>query len=911
MKTMTRRSLAIVLAVMMVFSSMIMGAITANAAETVYFVNTDGWTGTIKAYTYSTETLGGWPGSAMTAVDATNGVYSIDAKSTTSNIIFNGTGGQTGDNNKVQVGKYYEPKTKAWYDSASAAITAAGSVVKADWYVAGQSDLCGTNWDATDASNAMTKQSDGTYVWEKTANKAGTFEYKVTSYAWGECFGKNGQNAKVTVDTAGSTVKITFTPKNDPTATVTAPTPTTAAPTTAAPTTAAPTTAAPTTAAPTTAAPTTAAPATTKTIYFTNADAWTTVNVYAYKMKSETEAVKLTGEWPGTAMTDAGKNEYQQQLVKADVDTSAEFVIFNDGTSEYKGAFDAEKNAYYWDGTKLVAYEYTVVEPTTAEPTTAEPTTVEPTTVEPTTAEPTTAEPTTVEPTTAEPTTAEPTAAPATTKTIYFTNADAWTTVNVYAYKMKSETEAVKLTGEWPGTAMTDAGKNEYQQQLVKADVDTSAEFVIFNDGTSEYKGAFDAEKNAYYWDGTKLVAYEYTVVEPTTAEPTTAEPTTVEPTTAEPTTVEPTTAEPTTQPAPVLADGFYLAGVDGHWTVDTISADLKFNANPGKEGEYVLNTTLKAGDGIKVVKVESNAIKAYYPDPGDNYTVTAEDAGAVTIYFSETYSVQWEKFGGYFYITPQAFDYTVTYNYNYDDEDLTVTKTVTAEAANIEDAIKANAPKVDNSVSDYAVGEIKKGEGNTYSVTLDATAKKYTVSLNGQPMDQEFAYMDKATVTSDKDAAFIIDGQVVGYGKSFTFFVVGDTDVTTDETKTIEDFASISKTATIAADGKVTVELLASAVVEKFDRMGVAFAKAEKTQAEIEAAVKAITSGTAASNKIAVHNSDVTEANESGQYQFIYAPYVTDGYSGKLYFYTFAVDTDGNVLVSAASEVDYANIGK
>ena len=754
MKTMTRRSLAIVLAVMMVFSSMIMGAITANAAETVYFVNTDGWTGTIKAYTYSTETLGGWPGSAMTAVDATNGVYSIDAKSTTSNIIFNGTGGQTGDNNKVQVGKYYEPKTKAWYDSASAAITAAGSVVKADWYVAGQSDLCGTNWDATDASNAMTKQSDGTYVWEKTANKAGTFEYKVTSYAWGECFGKNGQNAKVTVDTAGSTVKITFTPKNDPTATVTAPTPTTAAPTTAAPTTAAPTTAAPTTAAPTTAAPTTAAPATTKTIYFTNADAWTTVNVYAYKMKSETEAVKLTGEWPGTAMTDAGKNEYQQQLVKADVDTSAEFVIFNDGTSEYKGAFDAEKNAYYWDGTKLVAYEYTVVEPTTAEPTTAEPTT-------------------------------------------------------------------------------------------------------------------------------------------------------------AEPTTVEPTTAEPTTQPAPVLADGFYLAGVDGHWTVDTISADLKFNANPGKEGEYVLNTTLKAGDGIKVVKVESNAIKAYYPDPGDNYTVTAEDAGAVTIYFSETYSVQWEKFGGYFYITPQAFDYTVTYNYNYDGEDLTVTKTVTAEAANIEDAIKANAPKVDNPVSDYAVGEIKKGEGNTYSVTLDATAKKYTVSLNGQPMDQEFAYMDKATVTSDKDAAFIIDGQVVGYGKSFTFFVVGDTDVTTDETKTIEDFASISKTATIAADGKVTVELLASAIVEKFDRMGVAFAKAEKTQAEIEAAVKAITSGTAASNKIAVHNSDVTEANESGQYQFIYAPYVTDGYSGKLYFYTFAVDTDGNVLVSAASEVDYANIGK
>ncbi len=377
-----------------------------------------------------------------------------------------------------------------------------------------------------------------------------------------------------------------------------------------------------------------------------------------------------------------------------------------------------------------------------------------------------------------------------------------------------------------------------------------------------------------------------------------------------EPSTAAPTTEAPTT--APAIADGFYLAGVKG-WTVTDL-AGYKFEANPGAENEYMLNTTLTKGDSIKVVKVENNDITAYYPALGDNYVVTDETAGDVTIYFKEAYSDEWKDFGGHIWIAVQAEpeeDYEVTYTYNYDGEDVTVTKTIKAKASEIEAKIEANVPAINNQINTYSFDGAVKGEGNKYTAALKAVAKEYTVSINGNDLEGTYKYMDKATVNSDTDVAFVVDGQVVAYGKSYTFYVIGDTDVTTDATKTLADFASISKTAEIAADGKVTVELLASAVVEKFERMGIAFASSEKTADQIKDDVLAITAGTAKGTNVAVHNSSVTEANESGQYQFVYAPYITNGYNGKLYFYTFAVNSDNEVIVSAASEVDYATITK
>ena len=101
----------------------------------------------------------------------------------------------------------------------------------------------------------------------------------------------------------------------------------------------------------------------------------------------------------------------------------------------------------------------------------------------------------------------------------------------------------------------------------------------------------------------------------------------------------------------PTLANGFYLIGQNG-WDVAALSADLLFAANPETEGEYKLTTTLAEGQTIKVVKVENDAIVAWYPDGmGTEYTVDAAHAGEKDIYFQETYKAEWAAFGGYFWM--------------------------------------------------------------------------------------------------------------------------------------------------------------------------------------------------------------------------------------------------------------------
>ena len=101
----------------------------------------------------------------------------------------------------------------------------------------------------------------------------------------------------------------------------------------------------------------------------------------------------------------------------------------------------------------------------------------------------------------------------------------------------------------------------------------------------------------------------------------------------------------------PTMANGFYLIGQKG-WDLAALSAELLFAVNPDNNTEYVLNVTLAENDELKVVKVENDAIKAWYPDGMDNqYKVDAAHAGAKSVYFRETYNEDWAAFGGYIYI--------------------------------------------------------------------------------------------------------------------------------------------------------------------------------------------------------------------------------------------------------------------
>lgn len=106
---------------------------------------------------------------------------------------------------------------------------------------------------------------------------------------------------------------------------------------------------------------------------------------------------------------------------------------------------------------------------------------------------------------------------------------------------------------------------------------------------------------------------------------------------------------------------------------------------------------------------------------------------------------------------------------------------------------------------------------------------------------------------------------------------------------------------------------MLASATTDGFKRMGIAFASTERSSYDVSEAINAVTgTDTAVSNKIAVHNSLVDNPNVSGQYQFIYAPYVTVSKVNKdksMYFYAFVVNTDGTVTISAPAQIAFANV--
>lgn len=102
--------------------------------------------------------------------------------------------------------------------------------------------------------------------------------------------------------------------------------------------------------------------------------------------------------------------------------------------------------------------------------------------------------------------------------------------------------------------------------------------------------------------------------------------------------------------PEPVLANGYYLNGLKG-WDVEDLSEDVLFVANQEQDGEFLLNVTLAKDDAIKVVRVESDAIVAWYPAEGDDYVVDEAHAGAKTIYFRPAGNEAWGAFGGYIYI--------------------------------------------------------------------------------------------------------------------------------------------------------------------------------------------------------------------------------------------------------------------
>ena len=161
-------------------------AITAFAAtETVYFVNANNWTGTIKAYAWTSASNAAWPGVAMTKeADQLAGydVYSYSAEAGTyANVIFNNGSAQTADL-KWTAGKYYVKD--GWYTAEEAVIKLNGPVEYETVYFVDASGWGSANiytWSPEVKSwpgLAMTKEAEqigGKDVYSYTVEKGTSF----------------------------------------------------------------------------------------------------------------------------------------------------------------------------------------------------------------------------------------------------------------------------------------------------------------------------------------------------------------------------------------------------------------------------------------------------------------------------------------------------------------------------------------------------------------------------------------------------------------------------------------------------------------------------------------------------------------------------------------------------------------
>ena len=113
------------------------------------------------------------------------------------------------------------------------------------------------------------------------------------------------------------------------------------------------------------------------------------------------------------------------------------------------------------------------------------------------------------------------------------------------------------------------------------------------------------------------------------------------------PQTGEYTVSDDEATPVETVADGYYLVGSFSEWEA---KADYAFAENAGAAGEYMLTTTLTAGNKMKVVKLEGGEIKTWYPD-GENNDYEVKVTGSHTIYFRPDGQGGNDWFNGVFYV--------------------------------------------------------------------------------------------------------------------------------------------------------------------------------------------------------------------------------------------------------------------
>ena len=101
---------------------------------------------------------------------------------------------------------------------------------------------------------------------------------------------------------------------------------------------------------------------------------------------------------------------------------------------------------------------------------------------------------------------------------------------------------------------------------------------------------------------------------------------------------------------------GWFLVGSMNNWTPNE---DYRFTWNNGDPLQFIIQCVLSAGDEFKGVLVESDGTTTWFPDPGNNYVVSADQAGYKAVYFRPYDISEW---GSNFQITDLPTYHVSTY---------------------------------------------------------------------------------------------------------------------------------------------------------------------------------------------------------------------------------------------------------
>lgn len=243
-KRISKSALSVILALMMVVSTMVVGIVSTNAAETGYAFNKQylyvdasacssaTFTGVNYYWDDGFTNYGGW---YTTYESLGNNIFKIDLSGTgnTSYLYFRGfkivlsTGSfniavsSNSDYDCVTVDSNGTSGTWSTYGG--------GGVSTTDYYVAGTTALVNaeSEWKPADPSDKMTKNDDGTYSITYTnldPKSDDTYRFKITTGSWTTSYGYNDvtvtTNENVTASNSGGNIKLEFDTKSDITITI-------------------------------------------------------------------------------------------------------------------------------------------------------------------------------------------------------------------------------------------------------------------------------------------------------------------------------------------------------------------------------------------------------------------------------------------------------------------------------------------------------------------------------------------------------------------------------------------------------------------------------------------------------------------------------------------------------------------